>query len=373
MAMSSEQSDTPESAAGQGTDAGPLRSPDSQLARLTTAAGGLLLIAVLVVVYVGRSILLPLTVALLLSLVLRPISNALERAFVPLPVSALLLVGLLGGTLGYGIYSLKEPAAEWIEKTPHALQQLHARIQILKQSMTKIQKATEQVTKLGQDSGEKSKEVVVKKSELANPLVIQTRDVSIGIFTMLLLLFFILGWGKRLYRNVINALPGFREQRQMVRIAQEVESAVAIYLATITVVNFGIGIVVSGAMYVMGMPNPALWGVIAALFNYVPFLGPAVTAVILFAVALLTYPSIQETLLVPVVFLLIHALESFVITPFAVGTRLTINPLLIIASLVFWYWMWGIVGALLSVPILVCIKVGLDRVEAAKSWARIFD
>ncbi|MGC1951578.1 MAG: AI-2E family transporter [Gammaproteobacteria bacterium] len=372
--MSSEQSDIPESAGGKATDAEPLRSPDPQLARLTMAAGALLLIAVLGVVYVGRSILLPLTFALLLSLVLRPISNALERAFVPLPVSALVLVGLLGGTLGYGIYSLKDPAAEWLEKTPHALQQLHARIQILKQPLTKIQKATEQVSKLGWDSGEKSKEVVVKKSELLdNPLVIQTRDVGAGIFTMLLLLFFILGWGKRLYRNVINALPGFREQRQMVRIAQEVESAVAIYLATITVINFGIGIVVSGAMYVMGMPNPALWGVIAALFNYVPFLGPAVTAVILFAVALLTYPSIQEALLVPVVFLSIHALESFVITPFALGTRLTINPLLIIASLVFWYWMWGIVGALLSVPILVCIKVGLDRVEAAKSWARIFD
>ena len=91
-----------------------MRSPDPQLARLTTAAGALLLIAVLGVVYVGHSILL-LTVALLLSLVLRPISNALERAFVPLPVSALVLVGLLGGTLGYGIYSLKEPAAEWLE------------------------------------------------------------------------------------------------------------------------------------------------------------------------------------------------------------------------------------------------------------------
>ena len=189
---------------------------------------------------------------------------------------------------------------------------------------------------------------------------------------MLLLLFFILGWGERLYRNVINALPGFREQRQMVRIAQEVESAVAIYLATITVVNFGIGIVVSGAMYVMGMPNPALWGVIAALFNYVPFLGPAVTAVILFAVALLTYPSIQEALLVPV----------FPVDPCArelcdhpLRGRHPLNdqsppdhciPGILVLDV-------GIVGALLSVPILVCIKVGLDRVEAAKSWARIFD
>ena len=370
MTTSGKRSDTPESVADQATQSELLRSRDPQLARLTMAATALLLIAVLGVLYAGRSILLPLVIALLLSIVLRPVSRALERVFVPLPVSALLLVALLGGSLGYGIYSLREPAMEWLEKAPHSLEQLHTRLQILKKSMSE---ATEPVTRLAQDAGEKAREVVVKESELDNPLVIQTWEVGVGIITTLLLLFFILGWGERLYRNVVNALPHFRERRQLVRIAQDIEHSVAVYLATITLINLGLGIIVSGVMYLMGMPNPALWGVVTAVFNYVPYLGPAVTAVILFAVALLSYPDIEDALLVPAVFLAITALEGFIITPFAVGTRLTINPLLIFVSLVFWYWMWGIVGALLTVPILVCLRATLDSVEATRAWVRIFD
>jgi hypothetical protein len=156
-------------------------------------------------------------------------------------------------------------------------------------------------------------------------------------------------------------LPRFHNQRQAVLLAREMQSAIAAYPGIITLINLGLGAVVTLMLYIMGMPNPMLWGVMTALLNYVPYLGPALTVVVLTFVALLTYPTCGEALLVALLFLAITSVEGYIITPLAVSTRLTLNPLLILLSLLFWYWMWGIVGALLTVPILVCVKATLER------------
>lgn len=349
------------------------RSLDHWLSRIVITTGGLLFIAVMSVLYVGRPVLLPLAVAFLLSLVLRPVVRRLSRLAVPPPLSALLLVMFLGGAIGYGIYSLGEPAEQWLDELPRSLHQLQYRMRSLKESFTRFQVATEEVSKLGKGAADEGKEVVVKKADLNGQVLLQTREAATGIFTTLVLLFFVLGWGERLYRNLVNILPHFRDQRQAVLIAQEVENAVTVYLATITVINLLLGAVVGGVMYLMDMPNPMLWGVMAGVNNYIPYLGPAITALVLTFVALLSYPTITEALLVPGVFLVITSLEGYVITPMAVGHRLTLNPLLIMLSLVFWFWMWGVVGALLTVPALVCVKVIFERVEALNPVARILD
>ncbi|MGD2074005.1 MAG: AI-2E family transporter, partial [Gammaproteobacteria bacterium] len=305
------------------------------------AVWGLVAIAVLAVLYVAQPVLLPLAAAFLLSFVLRPISRALGRLGSPAPLSALLLVALLGGGVVYGIYRLGEPAEQWLNEAPRSLQQLQYRLRSLKKSITRVQSATEEVSRLGKGGEEASKEVVVEDSNLDSQLLIKTQEVAVGLFTTLVLLFFILGWGDRLYRNVVNALPHFREQRRAVLIAHDVESAITVYLGTITLINIVLGVVVGGLMYLMGMPNPVLWGVMAGVNNYVPYLGPAITAAVLAFVALLSYPSVAEALLVPGAFLIITSLEGYIITPMAVGRRLTLNPLLIMLSLLFWFWMWG--------------------------------
>ncbi|MDT8386560.1 MAG: AI-2E family transporter [Thiogranum sp.] len=334
----------------------------------------LLVLALLAALYVGRPVLLPMAMALLLSFLLRPVVRRLARWHVPLPLSSVLLVLLIASALAVSILSLREPASQWLLEAPRALQQLQYRIDGLTQSMEDVKAAAAEMEKLGQIGDESSAPTVtLEQSGFNERLLLHTGELVVGIFTTLILLFFILGWGERLYRNVISSLPHFHEQRQVVEIAQEIEEAIARYLATITVINLLLGAVVAAVMYLIGMPNPVLWGVVTALLNYMPYLGPAVTAVILGMVALLTYPSIGQALLVPVLFLSITSLEGYVITPMAVGTRLTLNPLLIFVSLMFWFWLWGIVGALLTVPILVCVKVTLERVGTAKSVARIMD
>ncbi|MFN2329991.1 MAG: AI-2E family transporter [Chromatocurvus sp.] len=367
--------DTPESAPPASSEAEPFHRSASRryLRTIASVCVTMLVVVVMAVLYLGQPVLLPLATALLLSFLLRPIARRLQRWHVPLPASAFLLVSLFAGILGLGIYSLGGPASEWLKDAPLALRQLQYRIADMKGSIEEVKQATQEVEKLGKVGERETPAVVVKGGDLSDTLLLQTQEAAVGMFTTLILLFFILGWGERLYRNVVNTLPRFHNQRQVVEIAQEIEDSVTKYLTTITVINLTLGVVVSGAMYVMEVPNPVLWGVVAALFNYVPYLGPAVTAVILGFVALLTFEGIGEALLVPAVFLTITSLEGYVITPLAVGSRLTLNPLIIFLSLVFWFWMWGIVGSLLTVPILVCIKVTLDRVGTQKTLARVLD
>lgn len=346
---------------------------DPRLKQLTLLVAGLLVVAIVAVLYAGRPILLPLAAALMLSFVLRPATRGLRRVHVPCPLSALLLVGMLGAALGYGIYSLKAPASQWLEEAPRSLHQLQARIETLKQSLDRVQAATSEVARLGQNSASGNEQVVVEGAGLDDQLLAWTRQAALGVWTTLILLFFILGWGDRVYRNLVNSLPRFSEQRRAVLIAQDVETVITSYLATITVINLLLGALVAGALYLLDMPNPVLWGVLAGLNNYVPYLGPAVTAVVLTLAALISYPTLMEALSVPAVFLIITSVEGYIVTPMTVGHRLTINPLLIFLSLMFWFFMWGVVGALLSVPMLVCIKAVLQRVEATQPLARLFD
>jgi len=348
-------------------------STNPHLRRLSYACIGLLVLAILAVLRVGRSLLLPLAVALLLSFVLRPIARRLAHWHLPFPVSAFLLVAVISGVIGYGIYSLGEPARQWLEEAPGSLRELQYRIEALKLPVEKVQEATEQMEKLGQVGRQDSQTVVIQEEGLDDQLLIETRQATAGILTTLLILFFLLGWGDRMYRNLVSILPHFRNQRQVVLIAQEIQSAIATYLGTITLINLGLGAAVTLMLYLMDMPNPVLWGVMTALLNYVPYLGPALTAVVLTLIALLSYPSFSEALLVPLLFLAMTSVEGYIITPLTVGSRLTLNPLLILLSLLFWFWMWGMVGALLTVPILVCIKVTMDRLQSAKPFARLLD
>lgn len=341
---------------------------------LTRAVMGLFIIALLAAMHIGKPVLLPLATALLLSFVLRPLVRVLGHIHVPPPLSSLILVLAITGILAVTAYGLADPASQWLQEAPRSLHQLQLRLEEVKQPMKQVQEATAEVEKLGNVSDDENKtKVVVDNKGLNETLLTNARQAAVGVITTLVLLFFILGWGDRLYRNVINALPRFHEQRQAVLIAQEIESSISTYLATITVINLLLGAVVAGMLHLMQMPNPVLWGVTAGLLNFLPYFGPAVTTLILTFVALLSYPTLSEALLVPAMFLLITSIEGYFVTPLAVGTRLTLNPLLIFVSVVFWYWMWGIVGALLTVPILVCIKVTLDRVDTAKPVARILD
>ncbi|MCB1800786.1 MAG: AI-2E family transporter [Gammaproteobacteria bacterium] len=338
------------------------------------AVQGLFIIALFAVLAEGREVFLPLAMAFLLNFVLRPVVRRLEKLSIPAPVSAALLVVVLGASLVSAVYVLKDPAAEWLQEAPYSFKQLQYRIDEWRKPIADMQAATKALDELRDGDSAEVSEVVVREQGFDEQVVTQTTELLLAVFTTLVVLFFILGWGQRFFRNAVSALPQFRDRRDAVMLVREIEHSITAYLSTITVINLALGVVVALAMFALQMPNPLLWGVVAGLLNYIPYLGPAITTLILAFAAALSFPTLGEAALVPAAFIVITVTEAYFITPFAVGNRLTLNPLLIMLALIIWFWLWGVMGALLTVPILVCIREVLAHSRGpASSLARLFD
>ena len=202
-----------------------------------------------------------------------------------------------------------------------------------------------------------------RTTTLREMLFNETSRFAIGAGTTLVLLYFMLAMGDKFLRRLVAALPDFRTKKQVVEIAHQLQSDMSHYLLTVSAINVAFGAVVAVAMFAAGMPNALLWGVMAGILNYVPFLGHTVSAIVIAVVALLSFPELGIALIPPGLFIVIAALEGNVITPMILARRLTLNPVAVVAALLIWGWMWGIVGLLLAVPLLVVAKIACDKIE----------
>jgi predicted PurR-regulated permease PerM len=191
-----------------------------------------------------------------------------------------------------------------------------------------------------------------------------TRSFLGQAMTLLIVLFFLLADGDTLLRRFVEILPGLPEKIQAVQIATEVNRNISGYLATITMMNVAVGIANGLSVWAFGLPSPLLWGTLAFLLNYIPILGALTGMVIFFFVGLFTFSNVIWALAPSGVYLLIHILEGETITPMLLARRFTLNPLLVIAALMFWDWLWGVAGALLAVPLLAAFKILCDNVPA---------
>jgi predicted PurR-regulated permease PerM len=174
-------------------------------------------------------------------------------------------------------------------------------------------------------------------------------------FSLLVIFFFLAGWTAMRKRTIVSR-GSFEGALTTARVIQQVVDATSTYLGTITLINIGLGALTAGALWWLGMPSPVMWGGIVAVANYVPYLGPIVSALLLFAGGLMTYPDVWGALWPPAIFICFHLVEANFFTPMVVGHRLTISPLSILISLSFWAWIWGTTGALLAVPLLIIMK-----------------
>jgi len=324
---------------------------------------GLLTIGVLAVLYVGSSLLLPLVIALLLNFLLQRVVRALVRLRVPRSAAAALIVVSLVAAVGGGVYSLHEPAAEWLNQAPRSFQILEWKLRELRGAAEQLQDATQQAEKIAgmgeDDSGQQT--VVVKGSNLPSALLVNTQVFVLSTLLTFILLYFLLAWGEAFFRRLVAVMPNTDYRRRLLEIAHDVQRSIGIYLGTITMMNGLLAIVTAVAMYLLGMPNPVLWGIMAGLLNFIPYVGAAFTAVVLALVALVTFNDLGHALGVPAVFALITALEGQVVTPTVLGKHFRFNPLVVFVAIVFWGWMWGIAGVFLAVPLLAVIKAFADH------------
>ena len=361
-----------------------VRRAQKVLERSSTSIGQVCLItltvlAVLYTLFFAAAIILPFVLALVLALVLGPAMRLLNRRLrIPRMIAALLLIVALFSVVGAMGYALSVPASGWIAKAPQSLPALVDKLRFLEKPIRLVQHGVQQLQNLMSQSGDQP---ATENAPPPGPAAPQSSGVGgslMGIgssvlqggraflgegFTLMLLLFFFLASSDTLLRQFVEILPHFDEKRRAVSIVTEIEDNISRYLLTITLMNALVGLFAGLAVWLLGMPDPLLFGTLAFLLNYIPIIGPVTGMVIFFFVGVFTFASIWQALLPAAIYLGIHVLEGETITPMLLARRFTLNPVMVISSLMFWDWLWGIPGALLSMPLLAVTKIVCDHIE----------
>jgi predicted PurR-regulated permease PerM len=326
----------------------------------------LMILAIGGMLYIARAVIMPIVLALLLSFLLSPLVRGLARLRLPEPVGAAVVLLTIVGMLALGSYGLWEPATGWFQRLPQSISQLEVKMRSVKQSVEDFSQATqkvEKITKMEGGAASPTLKVEVQRPSLTGTVLNQTLGLAATAGAVTILLYFLLASGDLFLLKLVRILPRLADKKIAVTIVHEVQHDISYYLLTITLINAGLGTAVGLAMFGLGMPNPLLWGVMAAVFNFIPYLGAVASMIILTIVAVLTFDDLGRALLVPSVFILLTAIEGSFITPTIVGHRLTLNPVAIFIWLTLWGWLWGVPGMLLAVPLLAALKIVCDHVR----------
>ena len=334
---------------------------DRLLAGLTLTAGLGLVLALPFALKAGSEFFLPLTVALVIAVALVPVLEWLERRRVPSSLAAILCIVGFVAIANVVIAAIVVPATDFFRLLPTRIGQIQVTLAPLIETVSSLEKYVNKTlrTVAAVPVRHGAATPVTPPSSLLELAATTAPTVILQVlFGVLIVFFFLSGW-TRMRRRTITGRASFDGAMATARVIQDVVDDVSAYLGTITVINVTLGLVVAGLLHLVGMPYPLMWGGIVALFNYIPYFGPVIAALLLGVGGLMTFNDIWTAMLPPAVMYACHLTEANAITPLVVGHRLTISPLMILISLSFWGWVWGTTGALLAVPLLIIIQTVL--------------
>ncbi len=341
--------------------------------RSSAAAVVLATLAVGTVLWLAQGLVLPVLLSMFFALIGNPIIRLLQRLWVPRFVGAVLVLAgglVLAGMLGN---QLIEPAGEWMRQAPKELRELAPKLR----AMTKpVQEANRAAESFARAAGGESKppQIVFTQANEPYKVLTTTPRMIASVLAVVLLTFFFMVFGENLQRNAIALLHSRQQKKLTVEILQSIEGELSRYVLTISVINFVVGLVFAGVLNYIGVPlqEALLWGTMAALLNYAPYVGPLVGIAIMLLIGLIEFDGARA--LAPAgIYLLLHTLEGHIITPIVLGRRMRLSPLVLILGLMVFGSMWGIAGLLLAVPLLVCVKLVLERTEGMEGWARLLE
>ncbi len=334
---------------------------------------GLLVLAILYTLYFARAVLLPVVLAILLALILMPAVRALHWLHIPRALGAAVVVVALVNILIGLISWIYDPATQWIEKAPSTLSEVERKMRGIRKSVDEVAKVAERMEQLATTATTTAAPTTKPQPTPAPamPSFLQRTFSTTITFLVttgmtLVLLYFLLAMGDMLLQKAVEAMPTFADKKRVVEITRKVESRVATYLGTVTMINAGLGLATGFAMSWLGMPNPVLWGVMVFFLNFFPYIGAATSLAILTLVAMLTFDELTDVLVVPAVFFTLAVIEGQILAPLIIGRNLILNPVAILLSMLFWGWLWGVAGALLAVPILVAFHSFCEHIETLK-------
>ncbi|RBP52775.1 AI-2E family transporter [Arenicella xantha] len=369
MTIESTQQETPSHSEAQVTTP---KLPNFMLIR-SVSLTGIFVILVLFSLHAAADILIPITIAYSLSLLLSPLIRRLSQWRIPPPLSAAFVVMCFLTAALFAIYSLFEPAEEWVDRAPQIVKEIKHKISPMLGSIEGAQKAAEDVDKLidNQTNDRPSNQPTISVSvepqqSRIERMLSNTSSALSSIGIVVVLLYFLLAAGDTFLNKLVSITPKFEDKRKAVEIIREVQRDTSRYLTVRTLINIGLGMVVTFAMYLLDMPNPWLWGALAAVLNFAPYVGPAISLTLITIAAVISLDTLAQALVVPLVVLLINIIEGEFISHQLIGKRLSLSPVVVFISIVFWGWLWGIAGALMAIPIIAAINVVCQHVDSLK-------
>jgi predicted PurR-regulated permease PerM len=307
------------------------------------ATVGIFLLLIGAVLYVGRAILLPIFAAAVVAMTLAPVIRFAQKRGISPWITALAIVAFALAALGIAAVAMAGPVSEWIARAPEIGATIKERLSVLDAPLAALRELERSF--FGSNNA---------TSPPPNIVLPAVAFVTPAAGELLLffgaMVFFLVGQGA--LRAQFIAMFSVRESKlRALKILNDIEHNLTGYLTVVTMINAALGAIVAIGAWLLGFPSPVIFGVVAAVLNYVPYVGPAVMVVALFGVGLITFPSLGHALIAPLAFVTLTTAEGHFITPTIVGRRLTLNPLLVFLALAFWTWMWGPIGAFLAVPI----------------------
>lgn len=323
-----------------------------------------------VTVYFARGFLLPIFLAIFLAIVLRPAVTRLTALRIPeVPAAALVVVAFMA-LLGGALYALAAPLQEWADRLPRLTHELKFRFAAVQESIERMREIAQQIEDMTQasDGGDQAKPQSdgAQGPDVVSVVLDRTQSALVTLLTTVVLLFFLLSQGTHLSRRLVELLPEAWHADTGPEIMADLRRQIAAYLRTLTMVNIGFGLVVWAAMTLLGMQDAVLWGVLAAALNFLPYVGPLIMVVLIGGAALLDAYTWTGILLPPLTYAGLNLIEGNVVTPHLIGRQLTLNPIAIFVSVLFWTWAWGAVGALLAVPVLAVLRIAAGYVPPAR-------
>lgn len=345
----------------------------------TVFLGGLFLMAALTAAYVTREVILPVVLAFILKLLLQPVMRLLERVKVPRVLASLLMIVLLFAIIGGVGSALSGPASDWAKRLPEGLPRLQERVRVVSGPLESLKGMVAHAKGMfgsgdaGTAGANANAAATSPVTDIQSTILTGVQTFASEFLTTFLVLFFLLNSGDTFLRRLVEVMPRFKDKRQVIDISQQVESDVSSYLVTITVMNALVGVATGLAMWALGLPNPVLWAAVAFLLNYVPILGPLVGLVTFLGVGMLSLDPLWKAFMPMVLYGVIHVIEGETLTPMLLARRFTLNPVLVIISLLFWDWMWGVPGAILAVPMLAITKIVCDRIRPLAAFGHFLE
>lgn len=326
---------------------------------------GILLFVVLGICSLAQQLIIPLILALLLSLLLSPAVTFLQRVHLPRALSSILiLIGVIATVAG-GVALLSQPAGDWVAKAPATVQSIQQRFRSFREPFRRAEATTKKLEELTQSTAKST--VVGTPMNLLSRVATGTPRVLSTIVAVLLLVYFFLSSGNGFLRRMVEVVPGMTEKKIVVSIARDVQAEMSRYLVMVSIINLGVGAATAVIMTLLGVPDPLLWGALAGILNFAPYVGPTLTAIGLAVVGFTTFSTLGRALVVPGAFLALAFVEGQLVTPTIIGRRLALDPTAVFVWLLVWGWLWGVPGVLLAGPMMACFRIVCQHVDALKS------